>query len=88
MAAVYRARDLSLDRECAVKVLHRHLQGDKESRLRFQREAHAVARLRHQGILEIYAYSPEDSAENEDSFLVTEFISCYSTGRAFPRSAR
>lgn len=74
MAAVYRARDLSLDRECAVKVLHRHLQGDKESRLRFQREAQAVARLRHENILEIYAYSPEDVAETEDSFLVTEFI--------------
>jgi len=74
MAAVYRARDLSLDRECAVKILHRHLQGDKESRLRFQREAQAVARLRHENILEIYAYSPEDADESEDSFLVAEFI--------------
>lgn len=74
MAAVYRARDLSLDRECAVKILHRHLQGDKESRLRFQREAQAVARLRHENILEVYAYSTADEGAGEDSFLVVEFI--------------
>ncbi len=74
MAVVYRAKDLSLDRECAVKVLHPHLQGDKESRLRFQREAQAVARLRHENILEIYAYSPLSSEQGEDSFLVAEFI--------------
>lgn len=71
MAAVYRARDVSLDRDCAVKVLHRHLQSERESRLRFQREAQAVARLRHPNILEIYAYSVD---ETDESFLVTEFI--------------
>ena len=71
MAAVYRARDLSLDRDCAVKVLHRHLQSERESRLRFQREAQAVARLRHPNILEIYAYSVDEA---DESFLVTEFI--------------
>ena len=71
MAAVYRARDLSLDRDCAVKVLHRHLQSDRESRLRFQREAQAVARLRHPNILEIYAYSVDEA---DDSYLVAEFI--------------
>jgi hypothetical protein len=71
MAAVYRARDLSLDRDCAVKVLHRHLQSERESRLRFAREAQAVARLRHPNILEIYAYSVDEA---DESFLVTEFI--------------
>lgn len=71
MAAVYRARDLSLDRDCAVKVLHRHLQSERESRLRFQREAQAVARLRHPNILEIYAYSVDEA---DESFLVTEYI--------------
>jgi serine/threonine-protein kinase len=71
MAEVWRARDLSLDRECAVKVLHRHLQSERESRLRFAREAQAVARLRHPNILEIYAYSVDEA---DESFLVTEFI--------------
>jgi serine/threonine-protein kinase len=71
MAAVYRALDLTLDREVAVKLLHRHLASEPESRLRFAREAKAVARLHHENILEIYAYSDEGSTE---SYLVTEFI--------------
>src|SRR3569832_689311 len=75
MAAVFRARDLALDRECAVKVLHRHLQGDKESQQRFQREAQAVARLRHENILEVYEYGTSDASDGTaDSFLVAEFI--------------
>ena len=44
---------------------------DISERLRFAREAKAVARLHHENILEIYAYSQEDAAE---SYLVTEFI--------------
>ncbi len=71
MASVYRALDLTLDREVALKLLHPHLAREPESRLRFAREAKAVARLHHENILEIYAYSEEDAAE---SYLVTEFI--------------
>lgn len=71
MASVYRALDLTLDREVALKLLHPHLAREPESRLRFAREAKAVARLHHENILEIYAYSQEDAAE---SYLVTEFI--------------
>ncbi len=71
MAVVYRGRDLSLEREVAVKVLHPHLQSQTESKQRFHREAKAVAKLRHPNILEIYDYSGADS---DDSFIVTEFI--------------
>ena len=71
MAVVYRALDTVLKREVAVKVLHGHLANEEESKQRFQREAQAVAKLRHDNILEIYDYSGLDSAE---SFIVTEFI--------------
>ncbi len=71
MATVFRALDTSLNREVAVKILHAHLATRKESRDRFQREAHAVARLRHDNILEIFDYSGKDS---EDNFIVMEFI--------------
>src|SRR5690242_14297687 len=71
MASVYRALDTKLDREVAVKLLHPHLSAEHEARLRFAREAKAVARLRHENILEIYAYSDEGEA---DSYLVTELI--------------
>ena len=71
MAVVYKATDTTLNREVAVKVLHPHLAGQEESRARLQREAHAVAKLRHENILEIFDYSGPDSAE---SYIVTEFI--------------
>jgi eukaryotic-like serine/threonine-protein kinase len=71
MAVVYKGLDTTLNREVAVKVLHPHLAGQAESRARLQREAHAVAKLRHENILEIFDYSGPDSP---DSYIVTEFI--------------
>jgi eukaryotic-like serine/threonine-protein kinase len=71
MAVVYRGLDRSLRRQVAVKVLHRHLADHQEARDRFEREAHAVAKLRHENILEIFDYSGGTSNE---SYIVTEFI--------------
>jgi serine/threonine-protein kinase len=71
MAVVYRAWDRLLEREVAVKVLHPHLASHPESRARLEREAQAVAKLRHPNILEIYDYSGPASTQ---SFLVTELI--------------
>jgi serine/threonine-protein kinase len=71
MAIVYRGRDTALDREVAVKLLHPHLASAPESRARFSREARAVARLAHPGIVEIYDYSGDAAIE---SYLVTEFV--------------
>jgi serine/threonine-protein kinase len=71
MAIVYRGLDTSLRRTVAVKVLHRHLADHKEARDRFEREAQAVAKLRHENILEIFDFS---GVESEESYIVTEFI--------------
>jgi serine/threonine-protein kinase len=71
MASVYRGRDTHLDRKVAVKVMHPHLRGAHEARVRFTREARTVARLRHPNILEIYDYSGEDSPE---SYIATELL--------------
>jgi eukaryotic-like serine/threonine-protein kinase len=71
MAVVYRARDEKLRREVAVKVLHAHLLAEPESKARLEREARAVAKLNHDGILQIFDYSSEDAAA---SYIVTEFI--------------
>jgi serine/threonine-protein kinase len=71
MSVVYRGLDTSLQREVAVKVLHPHLAASDEARQRFEREAHAVAKLRHENILEIFDYSGKESPE---SYIVTEFI--------------
>lgn len=71
MATVYRARDTRLHRMVALKLMHPHLQGAKEARQRFAREALTIARLKHPSILEIYDYSGEES---ETSFIATELL--------------
>jgi serine/threonine-protein kinase len=71
MAVVYRAHDEKLRREVAVKVLHAHLLAEPESKARLEREARAVAKLNHDGILQIFDYSSEEATS---SYIVTEFI--------------
>jgi len=72
MAVVYRGHDTILDREVAIKVLHTHLADREESRLRLEREARTVAKLRHDNIVEIYDSS--DPQEAASSYIVCEFI--------------
>jgi serine/threonine-protein kinase len=79
MAVVWRGFDTQLRRTVAVKVLHAHLHQREEVRRRFDREAHAVARLHHPHILDVYDFS---GPEAEPSYLVTEFIRGH-TLRAF-----
>src|SRR3989454_5989595 len=51
---VYRARDLGLEREVAIKVLHPSFTADPMVMERFRREAQLAARLRHPSIVSIY----------------------------------
>ena len=75
MAIVYRGIDRQLKRVVAIKVLHKHLADYQEARDRFEREAQAVAKLRHENILEIFDYSGSNEAEAAGgSYIVTEFI--------------
>jgi tRNA A-37 threonylcarbamoyl transferase component Bud32 len=71
MSVVYRGRDDALERDVAVKVMHRHLARDPDARKRFSREAKAVASLTHPNIREIYDFSASD---DELNYLVTEFV--------------
>jgi eukaryotic-like serine/threonine-protein kinase len=71
MATVYRALDVRLNREVAVKLMHPHLRDNTEAAARFVAEARAVAQLRHQGIVEIYDVSDE---EDDERFLVAQLV--------------
>lgn len=51
MGAVYKARQLSMNRFVAIKVLLPRYAADKEGRERFVREAHAVAKLSHPNVV-------------------------------------
>src|ERR687893_1407346 len=70
MGDVYRARDTRLDRDVAVKVLPERGARDAEARMRFEREAKAVAALTHPNILAIHDYGSDDGA----AFSVTELL--------------
>jgi serine/threonine protein kinase len=54
MGTVWLARQLSLDRDVAVKILRPGLAGDPQFVLRFTREAFAAAQLVHHNIVQIY----------------------------------
>jgi serine/threonine protein kinase len=47
MGEVYRARDVKLEREVAIKVLPEHLSNDPNRRQRFEHEAKVLATLNH-----------------------------------------
>ena len=54
MGTVFLARDVTLDREVAVKVISPELAASPELRQRFLQEARTVAKLRHPNIVAVY----------------------------------
>ncbi|MCO6456222.1 MAG: protein kinase [Pirellulaceae bacterium] len=70
MGEVYRARQISLDRPVAVKLIHPQKQSDPHLAARFAREARLLARLSHPHIVAVY-----DSGEvRGQPFLVMELV--------------
>src|SRR5215467_1351296 len=70
MGEVYRARDLKLKREVAVKVLPDEFSRDGERVSRFQREAEVLASLNHPNIANIYDVEEQDGSR----YLVLELV--------------
>ncbi|MBX3747076.1 MAG: serine/threonine protein kinase [Verrucomicrobiae bacterium] len=56
MAAVYRARQLKLDRLVALKLMAQPAAGGTDFTERFHREARVLARLNHPGIVSVFDY--------------------------------
>ena len=66
---VWRARDLTLDRAVAVKVLHAAYVQDAEALTRFQAEARHAGSLAHENIARVYDYGDPHSP-----YLVMELV--------------
>jgi len=62
MGIVYEARQVSLNRKVALKVLSASLGLTTKAVIRFQREAEAAAKLHHTNIVPIYATGEQDGA--------------------------
>jgi eukaryotic-like serine/threonine-protein kinase len=70
MADVFRARDRSLDRTVAIKVLHDHHASDESFVERFRREARDAASLSHGNIVTVL----DRGEENGRQFIVLEHV--------------
>jgi serine/threonine protein kinase len=70
MAQVYRAYHPQLDRYVAIKVLRSDLVEEQEFLARFQREARAIASLRHPNIVQVFDFDVQD----EIYYMVMELL--------------
>jgi serine/threonine protein kinase len=89
MGAVYKARQKELDRIVALKILPPGIGDDAAFAERFAREARALARLNHPGIITIHDFGRADGLY----FFIMEFVDgvnlrqLLDSGRVSPREA-
>jgi serine/threonine protein kinase len=70
MAEVYLGLHTTLNRPVAVKILHRHLEGETDLGSRFEREAQVLAGLRHPHIVQVYDFDIHEG----QPFIVMEYV--------------
>jgi tetratricopeptide (TPR) repeat protein/predicted Ser/Thr protein kinase len=70
MGAVYQARQLSMDRLVALKLIHPHIASDDVAK-RFHREMQATSKIEHPNTIRVFDYGV---AEDGQLFLAMEFL--------------
>jgi Serine/threonine protein kinase len=70
MGHVYRARDMRLERDVAIKVLPPGALADDSTRKRFRQEALALSKLNHPNIATVHDFNSQDG----NDFIVMELI--------------
>jgi serine/threonine protein kinase len=78
MGEVYRAKDLRLDREVALKVLPAEMSAHAERLARFEREARTVAGLNHPNIVVLHSVEDDGGVR----FLTMELVEGQSLDKA------
>jgi len=84
MGTVYRARQLSLDRLVAIKVLPRNVSKDKDHIERFLIEAKIAASLKHNNLVQVY----EAGQVDDQYYFVMELVSGYNVASWLERKGR
>ncbi len=84
MGSVYLARQLSLNRMVAVKILPEGLADNPAYIMRFRQEAKAAAKLKHNNLVQIYDTGVEDGT----FYIVMEYIDGETAGRRLQRKGR
>jgi serine/threonine protein kinase len=86
MGAVYKGRQLSLDRPVAIKILSADLdESDMGFAERFKNEARAMAKLGHPGIVAVYDFGQTESGL---LYIVMEFIEGTDVSRMISKKGR
>ncbi|HEY9076508.1 MAG TPA: protein kinase [Anaerolineaceae bacterium] len=70
MGAVYKGRDITLERDVAIKVMHPHFARQPSFRERFLQEARTAAKLDHPGIVKVHDFGQSENI----LYIVMEFI--------------
>jgi serine/threonine-protein kinase len=83
MGSVYHARQLSLERSVAIKVLPPDLARNRNFIQRFEREAKSLAKINHPNILHIYDFGEETSLKLY--FMIIEFVDGTDLGEVLNR---
>lgn len=84
MASVWKARQVSLDRYVAVKILSASFATDPQDVHRFRMEARAAARLKHPGIVQVYDANFSDGVY----YFVMELVDGYTMGDLLRRKGK
>jgi serine/threonine-protein kinase len=75
MSTVYRAFDTVLERQVAIKLMHREIAGDSDQLERFRREARAVAQLNHPHVVGVIDAGEEgDAGGFTTPYIVFEYV--------------
>ena len=76
MSTVWKARQISLDRTVAIKIMSSRLASDPADVKMFLHEAQSTAKLKHQGIIQVYDANVQEGVY----YYVMEYVAGYTVG--------
>lgn len=71
MGTIYHARQTSLDRDVALKIIDRSISNDSTFLDRFEREAKALAKLNHPNVVSVFDYG---NTSDGQAYFIMEFV--------------